>query len=121
MTVKVKASDLNDSKYHYSWTSEYISGDAQIKVSADIEELDRNQGYQMLDFLNHLMENTPFKRRFDALEVERLIQERMPSHLRSHNQITDWLEHNWHNLHKGQNAEDWGTSQSGSRSSIESV
>ncbi|MBL1264640.1 hypothetical protein [Candidatus Methylomicrobium oryzae] len=120
MTVKIKASDLNDSKYHYSWSSEYISGNTGIKGHPDIEQLDRNQGYEMLDFLNHLMENTPFKRRFDVLEVERLIQERMPGHLRSHAQIKEWIESNWHHLGKEQNIGEWSL-QSGSRSDIESV
>jgi hypothetical protein len=121
MTVKIQASDLNDSKYHYSWSSEHISGNTGIKGRANIEELDRSQGYEMLDFLNHLMENTPFKRRFDVLEVERLIQESIPGHLRSHTQIKEWLECNWHHLGKERNIEDWSNLQSGPRSDIESV
>jgi hypothetical protein len=121
MTVKIKASDLNDYKYHYSWTTKY-AGDESIAIgNPDIEVLDRNQGYEMLYFINCFMENCDFRRKIDALKAERLIKEYMPSYLISHAQIREWLKNNWHNPGKEYDYGDYEGSQYRPRSYIESV
>lgn len=95
MTARIKASDLNDNKYHYSWIAKYDDDESGIREDSNIDELNRNQGYEMLYFINCFMENEDFKRRIDALEAERLIQEAMPHELRSYDRINEWLRNNW--------------------------
>lgn len=82
----LKRSDL---EYKYSWT---VCGDDDPKVTGkpDNTELNRNEGYEMLYFINKYAADNDIRAEELGIHIEYLIHEKIPA-LRSHKEIRDWL------------------------------
>lgn len=80
----------SDLQYRYTWSAD--KGDnPRLTGSPDRELLDRNEGYEVLHYLNSISQ-----RKETALKAERLIQQHLPGNIRSRANITEWLKANWH-------------------------
>lgn len=81
----------SDLQYIYTWSAD--KGDnPRLTGSPDRDLLDRNEGYEVLRYLNSIS-----KTKETALKAERLIQQHLPGNIRSHANITEWLIENWRN------------------------
>lgn len=79
---------------NYSWTA--ISGDdPRVSGEPDSTFLNRNEGYEMLYFINKFCEIYDLKQKSFATKVERMIKEELPSDIRTQKNIQNWLEENW--------------------------
>jgi hypothetical protein len=84
----IKKSDL---KYDdYSWTA--VPGDDPKKTVEDADRLSRNEGYEVLDFLNSLTgangADLPLKTRQIC---EWMIHEKLPSTTQGRTKVTSWI------------------------------
>lgn len=97
MATSITASDL---QYDYSKTA--ISGDDPRRTGVpDSTLLNRREQYEVLDFINRFCERTTYSNggaqfgHAEALKAERLIREHLPSAMRSHANVNQWLLDNW--------------------------
>lgn len=86
----------SDLLYTYSWTA--IGDDDPKKTGKpDSTLLSRNEGYEVLHFINRFAEKHSFKSKESALKTEKMIREYLPGDVRSHKNVTSWLQDNWNN------------------------
>lgn len=87
----------SDLKYsHYSWTS--VGSDNTKKInSPDDDILNRNEGYEMLNFINYFMAEYSLEKNTTFQKIEKMINEHLPSYYRSRDNIKKWLLDNWKN------------------------
>ncbi|RPI18471.1 MAG: hypothetical protein EHM58_05295 [Ignavibacteriae bacterium] len=85
-----------DLKYTYSWTA-YEGDNPKISGEPDNTLLNRNEGYEMLYFINKFAEIHNFINKESGHKVEELIKTKVPSHIHSQIKIKDWLVQNWNN------------------------
>lgn len=87
----------SDLKYsHYSWTS--VGSDNPKKInSPDDDLLNRNEGYEMLNFINYFMAEYSLEKKATFQKIEKMINEHLPSYYRSRDNIKKWLLDNWKN------------------------
>jgi len=78
----------------YTWTT-YSNDDPKVKGEPDSTLLNRKEGYEVLYFTNKFCEIYELKQKASATKVERMIREKVPSDIRSQNNIKDWLVKNW--------------------------
>lgn len=77
----------------YTWTAS--DGDNPKYTGApDNVLLNRNEGYEVLPFLNRYAQRRNGKK-IDALKAEWLIREHLPSSIRHRDKIAAWLDANW--------------------------
>lgn len=69
--------------------------DPKLRGEPDRSLLNRSQWYEMLYFINKFANNYGNRDRNIALKAERLIKTTVPGHLRSHDNIEQWLLQNW--------------------------
>ncbi|WP_339649769.1 hypothetical protein [Halopseudomonas pelagia] len=84
----------SDLKYTYSWTA-IAPDDPQVTGTPDSVLLNRNEGYEVLAFINRFAETREFKYKASGTKVERLIKEHLPGDIRSHKNVSKWLADNW--------------------------
>lgn len=86
--------ERSDLKFKYSWTT--IHGDnPKITGIPDSTLLNRGEGYEVLAFINRFSVTNKFQHKKSGLKVERLIKENLPSNMRSHAHVRQWLVANW--------------------------
>lgn len=78
----------NQLQYAYSWTA-IRPDDPRVTGIPDSTFLNRHEGYEMLSFLNRWLTDN-----YSALKAERLIRTIMPSTIRSHTNVVQWLRNN---------------------------
>lgn len=79
---------------NYFWT--VLSGDnPKITGEPDSTLLNRQEGYEVLYFVNKFAEINELKQKKSATKVERMIQEEVPDDIRSQRRIKEWIERNW--------------------------
>lgn len=79
---------------NYFWTA--MSGDnPKIIGEPDSTLLNRQEGYEVLYFINKFAEINGFKKKESATKVERMMQEEVPNNIRSQKNIKEWIEQNW--------------------------
>lgn len=89
----------SDLLYSYTWST--IAGDdPRLTGKPDSVLLNRNEGYEVLYFINrfcslHTFNNGQAATKAEALKAERLIRTQLPSNLRSRQHVSEWLEKNW--------------------------
>ncbi len=81
-----------DLQYQYSWTA--LPPDDPRRRGVDSHFLNRNEGYEVLYFLNSLAANNNWNKA-TALHAEWLIRERLPGNVRGHAEVWQWLIDNW--------------------------
>lgn len=80
-----------DLKFDYKWSAD--KGDnPKLTGSPDRDLIDRDEGYEVLRYLNAVS-----KTKATALKAERLIKQHLPGSVRSRARITEWLQQNWSN------------------------
>lgn len=84
----------SDLKYEYSWTA--LSGDnPKITGEPDSTLLNRNEGYEMLYFINKFAEKNRWQKKSSGEILEKMIKEKVPSDIRSQVNIERWIKENW--------------------------
>ncbi|KAF2394718.1 MULTISPECIES: hypothetical protein [Pseudomonas] len=75
--------------YTYSWSAD--SGDNPHYIGKpDQDKVDRNEGYEVLRFLNSICSE-----KAQALNAERLIKTKLPDTVHKRSEILKWLIDNW--------------------------
>jgi hypothetical protein len=83
--------------YKYSWT--VTAGDNPKKISDDANHLSRNEGYEMLLYLNSLTgENNADLSKKTRLTVEWMLKEHYKSTAPSRETVTGWVATNYSTL-----------------------
>jgi spore coat protein CotF len=82
----------------YSWAA-YRDDNPHLRGAPDATLLNRKEGYEMLYFINQFCAshswNPPPATKASAQKVERLIRQHLPSTIRSHAAVDQWLVQNW--------------------------
>lgn len=78
----------------YSWTT-YADDDPKVTGKPDSTFLNRKEGYEVLYFINKLMEIFNLKEKSNGEKIEKMIREKVPSSLKSQENILKWIEKNW--------------------------
>lgn len=89
----------SDLKYHYSWKA-IPNDNPNLIRHPDFDLLNRNEGYEVLRFVNRFAEKQGLKNKSDCLKVERLINEHLRSDTHSHSKVEKWLIDNWNKFDK---------------------
>jgi hypothetical protein len=79
----------SDLQFTYTWSA-IPPDDARITGRPDSTFLNRNEGYEVLAFLNRVS-----KDKAGALKGERMIKQHLPGTTRSHANVLQWLIDNW--------------------------
>lgn len=80
-------------KYDYSWT--VLNGDnPKITGVPDSTLFNRNEGYEVLWFINKFAEKHNFKNKESAFKIERMIKSHLPEDIRSQENVVEWIENN---------------------------
>lgn len=78
----------------YTWTRD--KGDKPYNGKKDRDRLDRDEGYEVLDFANsYLFENIPFANLDDLHKLEEILKNVLPSNIVMKDEIVDFLDKNW--------------------------
>ena len=91
--MKFKESDLLfEDKYR--WKRD--SGDRRYIGKLDRIKLDRDEGYEVLDFANtYLYQNVRNASKKDLHKLEMMLREKLPSNVDMKDEIADFLLKNW--------------------------
>jgi hypothetical protein len=83
-----------DLQYTYEWKA---SGEDDPKITGkpDSAELNREEGYEVLHFINKFAEKKNFKQKASGLKTEKMIKEYLPGTIRSRINIIKWIVENW--------------------------
>lgn len=87
-----KSSDL---KLTYSWTAAAENDNAKITGIPDSTLLDRNEGYEVLPFLNRYMTSKGWTLVTTFNKLENSLRNDLPGDQRSHANIKKWLDSNF--------------------------
>lgn len=86
----------NDGKY-YKWTAQADHDNPYYTKGTDHSELNRTEGYEVLYFINHIGDKhwkvTPDLATYQ--EIEKMIRYDVPSTIRTHKAVADWINANW--------------------------
>jgi len=90
----MKTYKKKDLRYEYNWNDFNKDDNKWIKGFPEGRMLNRNEGYEVLPFLNRYAR----QRNFHTIEMlhrlENMIRESMPVEVRSHNDVKKWLDIN---------------------------
>ncbi len=84
----------SDLQFTYSWTA-IPPDDARVTGIPDSTLLNRNEGYEVLAFINRVATASKWTDKAHALKVERMIKNHLPGDTRSHTHVWQWLIDNW--------------------------
>lgn len=78
-----------DLVYKYTWSAD--QGDnPNYRGKLDRDKVDRDEGYEVLHFLNSICTTKP-----QALHAERLIKTLLPGTVQKRTEIRQWIVDNW--------------------------
>lgn len=83
-----------DLQFQYSWTA-IAPDDARVTGVPDSTLLNREEGYEVLAFLNRLAQASKWTNKTPALKAERMIKNHLPGNIRSHTNVWRWIVDNW--------------------------
>jgi len=96
MPTDHRLAPLKKGDLQYSYPSGPTASDDPSKRNhPDSNLLNRHEWYEMLYFVNKFANENGQGSAFVAKKAERLIHKYCPSHLRSHEHVTNWLITNW--------------------------
>lgn len=84
----------SDLVYSYTWTA-IAPDDPKVTGVPDSSLLNRDEGYEVLAFINRFSDIYNFKQKKTGLKVEKLINGHLPGNIRSHKNVSNWLVENW--------------------------
>lgn len=70
-------------------------GDPRATGEADEVKLNRANGYELLAFINVFMRDYGLTEKDDALRIEQMIREYVPSCFMTRKNISQWLHNHW--------------------------
>jgi hypothetical protein len=83
----------------YKWSPRADHDNPKIILGTDHAELNRSEGYEMLYFINSVAKTWNWKSILNSYQnLERVIREQVPSHIRTHGSIKSWIEQNYPRL-----------------------
>src|ERR1700748_3861655 len=86
----------DDGKY-YKWTAKADHDNPYYTKGTDHSELNRTEGYEVLYFINHMgkvnFKSTPATATYQ--KIEKMIRDSVPSSIRTHKKVADWIIDNW--------------------------
>lgn len=86
----------SDLIYTYSWNA--INGDnPKISGEPDSTLVNRYEGYEILYLINKLSQIYNFKKKASGLKLEKMINNNLPSDIRSQINVKKWIKENWDN------------------------
>ncbi len=80
----------------YLWTT-YRGDDPHVTGEPDSTLLNRNEGYEVLYFINKYGDRNLFSQIRHYQKVEKMIREEVPSDIRKQIEIYKWIQNNWFN------------------------
>ncbi len=84
----------SDLKYTYSWTA--VPPDDPRRWGAPASsELNRSEGYEMLDFINTIADLAGITRKEAGWKIERMIRDHLPEEIRQRERVMNWITVNW--------------------------
>ena len=87
---------LYDNGTYYKWTARADHDNPYYTKGTDHSELNRTEGYEVLYFINHLGKKRWTDPNLDTYQnIERIIRYSVPSTIRTHKKIEDWIITNW--------------------------
>jgi len=87
---------LYDNGTYYKWTARADHDNPYYTKGTDHSELNRTEGYEVLYFINHLGEKRWKNPNLATYQkIERIIRYSVPSNIRTHKKIEDWIILNW--------------------------
>jgi hypothetical protein len=89
---------LYDDGKHYKWNAKADHDNPYYTKGTDYSELNRTEGYEVLYFINHLGQKHWTKEAPNLAtyqKLERMIRYSVPSEIRTHKKIADWILANW--------------------------
>lgn len=84
----------DDLQYQYSWTA-INPDDPKATGKPDSTLLNRGEGYEVLPFINRFAEKHGLVNLASGKKIETMIKKHLPGEVRSHANVTAWLEKNW--------------------------
>lgn len=91
---KIKQSDLNYDDY--SWTA--VPGDDPTKRKEDADRFSRQEGYEVLDFLNSITAEGKDVSVKTRLICEWMIHEKLPSNIQGRTKVRKWIADNFKDM-----------------------
>ncbi|WP_376967594.1 hypothetical protein ABNQ39_36005 (plasmid) [Azospirillum sp. A26] len=79
----------------YNWKAKDDKDNPKITGFPDNALLNRSEGYEVLDFINRFAAKHDLKQVASGQKVERFIHDHLPSNVRSHKNVHDWIVANW--------------------------
>jgi hypothetical protein len=90
----------NNLLYQYNW--KHDAGDNPHKKHLDKFLLDRTEGYEMMNFIDHILSSwnwsSPLTQSSEIAtgqKIERMIKTVVPHNIHHRDQIEQWLNQNW--------------------------
>ncbi|SBV91744.1 conserved hypothetical protein [uncultured Desulfovibrio sp.] len=86
----------SDLVYEKSYIWKVLPNDnPKITGKPDSTLLNRNEGYEVLDFINNYMKTHKLSTVAEGQKVEKMIRNDVPKHIHSHSKISEWIADNW--------------------------
>lgn len=86
--------EKSDLKFEYSWKA-IPPDDPRVTGKPDSTLLNREEGYEVLYFINRFANAYNWNSKNSGLKVEKLIKKHLPGTTRSHANVWQWLVNNW--------------------------
>jgi hypothetical protein len=87
----------DDGKY-YKWTAKADYDNPYYTKGTDHSEINRTEGYEVLYFTNHIATKHWTAKPANLAtynKIERIIRYSVPSDIRTHKKVADWILANW--------------------------
>lgn len=87
-------------KEQYKWTANANHDNPDVRHGKDAKELDRSEGYEMLDFINALAKDWKWENvdLSSYHNLERIIKTQVPPHIHKHEDIKRWIQLNYREI-----------------------
>ncbi len=83
----------------YKWTARADHDNPKFIGAQESAMLNRSEGYEMLWYINSLAKTWGWKDNQSSYQnLERVIRDKVPSTIRSHSKIKEWIEANYQSL-----------------------
>jgi hypothetical protein len=86
--------EQSDLQFKYSWNT-VLPDNPKITGIPDSVLLNRNEGFEVLAFINRIATANNWNEKELGLKTERLIRNQLPRYTRSHARVLQWLISNW--------------------------
>lgn len=84
-----------DLSLDYTWTAAANDDNAKITGFPDNIYLNRNEGYEVLHFLNRYMTGKNWSDKLTLNKLEKAVRDSQPGQKRKHSEVRAWLDNNF--------------------------